>query len=101
MPCTWIMSHGTAAPAPGTAVGNGHPGCGKSTLLNVIAGLDRPDDGSVEVAGGRIDGRNEEWLAIGALVLIGPLALLAANLLAAWPGQRAARLRSAQVLRAE
>jgi len=40
-------------------------------------------------------------LAVWALVLIGPLALLAANLLAAWPGQRAARLRSAQVLRAE
>jgi FtsX-like permease family len=40
-------------------------------------------------------------LAIWALVLIGPLALLAANLLAAWPGQRAARLRSAQILRAE
>jgi hypothetical protein len=36
-----------------------------------------------------------------ALVLIAPLALLAANLLAAWPGQRAARLRSAQILRAE
>ena len=29
-------------------------------------------------------------LAFWALVLIGPLALLAANLLAAWPGQRAA-----------
>jgi hypothetical protein len=40
-------------------------------------------------------------LAFWALVLIGPLALLAANVLAAWPGQRAARLRSAQVLRAE
>jgi len=40
-------------------------------------------------------------LAVWALALIGPLALLAANLLAAWPGQRAARLRSAQVLRAE
>jgi len=40
-------------------------------------------------------------LAVWALVLIGPLALLAANLLAAWPGQRAARLRSAQILRAE
>jgi len=125
------MSHGTAAPAPGRAAGNGHPaagraaggalpvpggapagnshpgsappavrvrgvrrsfeaelapvralrgldldvaagefvalmgpsGCGKSTLLNVIAGLDRPDEGSVEVAGERIDGRDEEWLA--------------------------------------
>jgi ABC-type lipoprotein release transport system permease subunit len=40
-------------------------------------------------------------LAFWALVLIGPLALLAANLLSAWPGQRAARLRSAQILRAE
>ena len=40
-------------------------------------------------------------LAVWALVLIAPLALLAANLLAAWPGERAARLRSAQILRAE
>jgi hypothetical protein len=40
-------------------------------------------------------------LAFWALVLIAPLALLTANLLAAWPGQRAARLRSAQILRAE
>jgi FtsX-like permease family len=40
-------------------------------------------------------------LALWALVLIGPVALLAANLLAAWPGQHAARLRSAQILRAE
>lgn len=41
----------------------GPSGCGKSTLLNVIAGLDRVDDGTVEVAGERIDGRNEDWLA--------------------------------------
>jgi len=40
-------------------------------------------------------------LAILALLLVGPLALLLANLLAAWPGQQAARLRIGHVLRAE
>jgi putative ABC transport system ATP-binding protein len=41
----------------------GPSGCGKSTLLNVIAGLDRPDEGTIEVAGERLDGRDEDWLA--------------------------------------
>jgi putative ABC transport system ATP-binding protein len=41
----------------------GPSGCGKSTLLNVIAGLDTVDEGSVEVAGSRLDGRDESWLA--------------------------------------
>nr|BFE82062.1 ABC transporter ATP-binding protein [Planobispora longispora] len=41
----------------------GPSGCGKSTLLNVIAGLDRVDEGGVEVAGERVDGRDEDWLA--------------------------------------
>ncbi|HJQ44534.1 MAG TPA: ABC transporter ATP-binding protein [Jatrophihabitantaceae bacterium] len=41
----------------------GPSGCGKSTLLNVIAGLDRVDDGTVEVAGESLDGRDEAWLA--------------------------------------
>ena len=40
-------------------------------------------------------------LALWALLLIGPLALLAANLLAAWPARRAARLRAGQILRTE
>jgi hypothetical protein len=40
-------------------------------------------------------------LAAWALLLVGPLALMAVNLLAAWPGQRAARLRTGQVLRTE
>jgi hypothetical protein len=40
-------------------------------------------------------------LAMWAMLLIAPLALLAANLLAAWPGERAARLRTGQILRTE
>jgi predicted lysophospholipase L1 biosynthesis ABC-type transport system permease subunit len=40
-------------------------------------------------------------LAVWALLLIGPIALLAANLLAAWPGEHAARLRAGHVLRRE
>lgn len=39
--------------------------------------------------------------AVLALLLVAPAALLAANLLAAWPGRAAARLRIGQVLRAE
>jgi putative ABC transport system ATP-binding protein len=50
--------------APGEFVAlMGPSGCGKSTLLNVIAGLDAVDDGTVEVAGERVDGRDEDWLA--------------------------------------
>jgi MacB-like periplasmic core domain/FtsX-like permease family len=40
-------------------------------------------------------------LAFLALLLIGPVALVAANLLAAWPAERAARLRTGQILRTE
>jgi FtsX-like permease family len=40
-------------------------------------------------------------LAPWALILIAPATLLGANLLAVWPGWRAARLRAAQVLRTE
>lgn len=43
----------------------GPSGSGKSTLLNLVAGLDRPTQGTVEVAGQRIDkmgdGRLAEW----------------------------------------
>ncbi|MFD1331406.1 ABC transporter ATP-binding protein [Methylopila musalis] len=34
----------------------GHSGCGKTTILNVLAGLDRPTDGSVIVDGREISG---------------------------------------------
>jgi putative ABC transport system ATP-binding protein len=41
----------------------GPSGCGKSTMLNLIAGLDTADEGSVEVAGQTVSGRDEDWLA--------------------------------------
>ncbi|MGD9795587.1 MAG: ABC transporter ATP-binding protein [Acidimicrobiia bacterium] len=41
----------------------GPSGCGKSTLLNLIAGLDRPDEGSIMLAGEEITGLSERDLA--------------------------------------
>ncbi len=41
----------------------GPSGSGKSTLLNLIGGLDRPDEGSVTVAGERVDRLPERRLA--------------------------------------
>jgi putative ABC transport system ATP-binding protein len=41
----------------------GPSGSGKSTLLNLIAGLDRPDEGRITVAGQRIDSLGETGVA--------------------------------------
>lgn len=41
----------------------GPSGSGKSTLVHLLAGLDRPDDGSITVAGEVLDGRSDDDLA--------------------------------------
>jgi putative ABC transport system ATP-binding protein len=41
----------------------GPSGCGKSTLLNLVAGLETPSDGEVELAGESLAGKNESELA--------------------------------------
>lgn len=41
----------------------GPSGCGKSTLLSMVAGLDRPDDGAITVAGQVLGGLDDGGLA--------------------------------------
>ncbi|MEU6479227.1 ABC transporter ATP-binding protein [Streptomyces sp. NPDC047017] len=54
----------TLSVAKGEALAvTGPSGSGKSTLLNLVAGLDRPTDGTVFVAGRRIDRLSEYSLA--------------------------------------
>ncbi|EYT81170.1 ABC transporter ATP-binding protein [Streptomyces sp. Tu 6176] len=54
----------TLSVAKGEALAvTGPSGSGKSTLLNLVAGLDRPTDGAVTVAGRRIDRLSEYALA--------------------------------------
>lgn len=42
---------------------NGPSGCGKSTTLSLLAALERPDGGTIEVAGHRLDRRHPRHLA--------------------------------------
>ena len=51
--------------APGAFVAiMGPSGCGKSTLLNLVAGLDAPTDGEIDIAGEPIAGLSDDDLAL-------------------------------------
>ncbi len=51
--------------APGAFVAiMGPSGCGKSTLLNLVAGLDAPSDGEIDIAGEPIAGLSDDDLAV-------------------------------------
>src|SRR5262249_8635386 len=49
---------------PGFYAIMGPSGSGKSTLLHLLAGLDRPSAGTIEVAGQRIDALSESELTL-------------------------------------
>jgi molybdate transport system ATP-binding protein len=52
-----------AAPTPGVVALFGRSGCGKTTTINIIAGLLRPDAGSVELDGELLqDSDSARWL---------------------------------------
>lgn len=100
------------AVGPGEFVAlSGPSGSGKSTLLNVVAGMDRADDGDVVLAGERLKGRTEEELArlrrthVGVVFqffhLLGSISALenvALPAMAAGARRRAAEIRARDVL---
>jgi putative ABC transport system ATP-binding protein len=49
----------------------GPSGCGKSTLLNMVAGLDRPDEGEVVLAGTALAELDENGLALLRRIHVG------------------------------
>ncbi len=58
-----VLAGATLEVRPGEVVAvTGPSGSGKTTLLNLIAGLDRPDDGRISVLGRALDGASEREL---------------------------------------
>lgn len=76
----------------------GHSGCGKTSLLNILAGLDRPDDGVVIVDGAEIDGPSLDRAVIFQSHALLPWRTVLGNVTYAvasrWPHWPRAKIRS-------
>ncbi|SKA40824.1 nitrate/nitrite transport system ATP-binding protein [Enhydrobacter aerosaccus] len=76
----------------------GHSGCGKTTILNVLAGLDRPDDGTVIVDGEAIDGTSLDRAVIFQSHALFPWRTVLGNVAFAvsskWPKWNAAKVKA-------
>jgi putative ABC transport system ATP-binding protein len=60
-----VLADVSLALGPGESLAlTGESGSGKSTLLHLIAGLDRPDAGTVEIGGSRIDALDDAGRAM-------------------------------------
>jgi nitrate/nitrite transport system ATP-binding protein len=74
----------------------GHSGCGKTTILNILAGLDRPTDGTVIVDGEAIDGTSLDRAVIFQSHALFPWRTVFGNIAFAvsskWPKWKAAEV---------
>ena len=66
----------------------GPSGCGKSTLVNIIAGFERPDRGSVKVAGAKRRGPSRSGIRISQHGSVFPWLTVQKNLLFALSGTK-------------
>ena len=73
----------------------GPSGCGKSTLMNIIAGFDKPDEGSARVDGAVLDGPSPKGIVISQHGSVFPWLTVQQNLMFGLTGRHRADGREA------